>query len=249
MGNKQEFYYSAFAAFSIYAICILSFLVYLKTNEVEKVNAVVKTTILQLDIVLDTPTEEKKITKIISSVKTQDIANKVVKKTTSTSVKKRSNLKSLFANVKIDAKKVTKDKVLNVKNSSISSRFKSKFEKEKKSKNIVLSKLQENKQLKLSSKNVTMAKASDNQDPYYSKIYQMISSRWIPTIFDNNLTAKIRIVIFNNGRFSYKFIQYSGNVGFDNQLKSFLDGETQKLYPPSPTNKTVNIEIQFQSKG
>jgi len=249
MGNKQEFYYSAFAALSIYAICILSFLVYIKSSEVKKVNASVKNTVLQLDIVLDIPAIEEKTTKITSSVKTQEIAHKVVKKTTSSSVKKRSDLKSLFANVKTDVKKVKKEKALNIKSSSISSRFKSKFEKEKKSKDIVLSKLQENKQLNMSSKNVTMDKASDNQDPYYSKIYQLISSRWKPTIFDNNLTAKIRIVIFNNGKFSYKFIQYSGNVGFDNQLESFLNQETQKSYPISPTNKTVNIEVQFQSKG
>ena len=63
------------------------------------------------------------------------------------------------------------------------------------------------------------------------------------------MIAKVRIVIFNNGRFSYKFIQYSGNDGFDNQLKEFLSQETQRAYPVSPTNKPVNIEIQFQSKG
>ena len=131
----------------------------------------------------------------------------------------------------------------------MASRFKSKFEKEKKSKNLVLSNLKEKVESKSSSKNVTMTKNKDEQDPYYSKIYQLLSSRWNPTIFADDLKAKVNIVIFNNGKFSFKFIQYSGNEGFDEQLKEFLNNETLKNYPVSPSNKTVNIEISFQSKG
>jgi len=249
MVNKQEFIYSAIASISIYIILILSFLVYIKTSEVKKINASVKSTVLQLDVILESNPEKKEKITIKSSVKNRDIAKKVVKKTTSVSVKQRSNLKSLFANVKTDIKKVSKNKVLNVKNSSIASRFKSKFEKEKKTKNIVLSKLTEKVESKSSNKNISMDQAKDNQDPYYSKIYQILSSRWTPTIFANDLKAKVNIIIFNNGKFSFKFIQYSGNTGFDEQLREFLNNETQKSYPVSPKNKTVNIEISFQSKG
>jgi len=249
MANKQELIYSAIAAISIYVILILSFLVYVKTSEVKKINAAVKTTVLQLDVILDSPREKTEKITIKSDVKNRDIAKKVVKKTTSVSVKQRSNLKSLFANVKTNIKKVSKDKVLNVKNSSIASRFKSKFEKEKKTKNITLSKLSEKVESKSNHKNVSMDKAEDKQDPYYTKIYQILSSRWNPTIFVNDLKSKVNITIFNNGKFSFNFIQYSGNNGFDNQLKEFLNNETQKGYPVSPKNKTVNIEITFQSKG
>jgi len=249
MANKQELIYSAFAAISIYIILILSFLVYVKTSEVKKINATIKTTVLQLDVILESNTEKKEKITIKSTVKNREIAKKVVKKTTSVSVKQRSNLKSLFANVKTNIKKVSKNKVLNVKNSSIASRFKSKFEKEKKTKNIVLSKLTEKVESKTSNKNIMMDKAKDKQDPYYTEIYQILSSRWIPTIFADDLKAKVNIIIFNNGKFSFKFIQYSGNDGFDNQLKAFLNSETQKSYPVSPLNKTVNIEISFQSKG
>ncbi len=249
MDNKQELIYSAIAAISIYIILILSFLVYVKTSEVKKINATVKTTVLQLDVILESKVDQKEKITIKSTVKNREIAKKVVKKTTSVSVKQRSNLKSLFANVKTNAKKVSKDKVLNVKNSSIASRFKSKFEKEKKTKNIVLSKLTEKVESKTNNKNIMMDKSKDKQDPYYSKIHQMLSSRWVPTIFDDDLKAKVNIIIFNNGKFSFKFIQYSGNDGFDNQLRNFLSTETQKSYPISPSNKTVNIEILFQSKG
>ena len=248
MANKQELIYSAIAALAIYIILILSFLVYLKTNEVKKINATVKNTVLQLDVILDVAPSKEKI-KIQSNQKNTKIAKKVVKKTTSSSIKKRTNLKSLFANVKTNVKSTSKDKVLNVKNSSISSRFKSKFEKERKTKKLVLSKLTENKVTKSANNTVTMEKSSENQDPYYSKIYQILSNRWQPTIFQNDLKVKVNIIIFNNGKFSYKFIQYSGNMGFDNQITEFLNNETLKKYPISPKNKTVNIEITFQSKG
>jgi len=249
MAKKQELIYSAIGAISIYIILILSFLVYVKTNEVKKINASIKKTVLQLDVILPSnePIKEKNTIKHV--VKNRDIAKKIVKKTTSTSIKQRSNLKSLFANVNTDIKKTTKKKVSNIKSSSISSRFKSKYEKEKKTKNIVLPKLTENKQMKTNSKNIAMDKSKDSQDPYYSKIYQILSTRWTPTIFSDDLKAKVNIIIFNNGKFSFKFIQYSGNFGFDNQLKSFLSNETLKKYPISPKNKTVNIEITFQSKG
>jgi len=249
MANKQDLIYSALASLAIYIILILSFLIYVKTNEVKKINAVVKTTVLQLDVILDSNPEKKEEVTLKSAVKNQKTAEKIVKKTTSSSLKQRSNLKSLFANVKTDIKKVAKKKVLNVKNSSIASRFKSKFEKEKKSKNIVLSNLKQKVESKSSRKNVTMNKDKNEQDPYYSKIYQLLSSRWNPTIFADDLKAKVNIVIFNNGKFSFKFIQYSGNDSFDNQLKEFLNNETLKSYPVSPSNKTVNIEISFQSKG
>ena len=35
----------------------------------------------------------------------------------------------------------------------------------------------------------------------------------------------------------------------DNELRKFLEYETQRTYPVSPTNKTITIEISFQSKG
>lgn len=248
MANKHELIYSAVASLAIYIILILSFLVYLKTNEVKKINASVKNTVLQLDVILDS-TPKKENIKIQSNQKNTAIAKKVVKKTTSTSVKKRTNLQSLFANVKTDVKKVTKEKVLNIKNSSISSRFKSKFEKERKTEKLTLSKLTENKMTKKANNTVTMEKTTDNQDPYYTKIYQILSNSWNPTIFLNDLKVKVNIIIFNNGKFSYKFIQYSGNVGFDTQITEFLNNETLKKYPVSPKNKTVNIEITFQSKG
>lgn len=247
MVDKKNLYISAVLALFIYVFLVLLILLYLKESNVKKIDALSKNTVLQLDIVFDTPNDEKKTIKI-KSENNNDLAQKVVKKTTSNSLKQKSDLKSLFADVKTSAKQVVKDDILNVKKSSIASRFKSKFEKEKKVKDVVLSDLLE-KQNQNSVKKVVLSESKNETDPYFSKIYQMLSSRWSPTVFSNNLSARVLVIISNNGIFSFKFIQYSENIGFDQQLKDFLNGESLKKYPINPNNNTTNIEILFQSKG
>ena len=246
MDNKNNFILSAVIAFAIYFICVFFFFYYTTHRDVKKIDAIKKTTVLQLDIVVKDVKENKKKLSVTKQSTTKEAA-KVVKKSKSVSAKQRSDLKSLFANVKTKSVKTTKKSVMNVKKSSLSSRFKSKFEKEKKSQNIKVSKLVENKNINL--KKIVVNESKNDNDPYFSKIYQLLSDRWQPTVFFNDLTAKVLIIISNNGTFSYQFIQYSDNIGFDTQLKQFLENETMKPYPVNPNNKTTEIEISFQSKG
>jgi len=244
MVDKKNLYISAVLALFVYVFLVLLLLLYLKESNIKKIDAVSKNTVLQLDIVFDTPVNTKQTLKIKSENNTK-LAQKVVKKTTSNSLKQKSDLKSLFADVKTSAKKVNKEKILNVKKSSVSSRFKSKFEKVK---DVVLSDLLE-KQNVNNVKKVVLSESKNETDPYFSKIYQMLSSRWNPTVFSNNLSARILVIISNNGIFSFKFIQYSENIGFDKQLKDFLNSESLKKYPINPNENATNIEILFQSKG
>ncbi|RLA76123.1 MAG: hypothetical protein DRG78_19615 [Epsilonproteobacteria bacterium] len=249
MGDKKYFYITAVISFFIYVFLILLLLVLFENNNVKKIDAISKTTILQLDIILESPKVKKEKITIKSGVKNKEIAKNIVKKTTSVSMKQKTNLKSLFANVSTSAKKISKNKILNVKQSTISSRFKSKFEKEKKVNNVVLSNLVENKKANSIVKKIVMSESKNENDPYFSKIYQMLSNRWNPTVFSDNLTAKVLVSISNNGNFSYKFIQYSQNIGFDNHLKEFLNNESLKKYPINLNKKRIDIEISFQSKG
>ncbi len=249
MVDSKNFYTSAFIAVSLYVCIVLLLIVYLKEHNVKKIDAISKNTVLQLDVILEEPEPEKPEQKINikSGVKNEKIAKEVVKKTTSSSLKQKTDLKSLFANVKTSAKKVTKQKVSTVKKSTISSRFKSKFEKEKKVKNVSVSDLVNNQTPSM--KKVVLSESQNETDPYFSKIYQMLSSRWNPTIFSDNLKAIVTITIQNNGIFSFKFIQYSGNSNFNTQLENFLNQESLKRYPVNPSGKTTQIEITFQSKG
>lgn len=247
MVDRKYFYTSAFISVSLYVCIVLALILYLKEHNVKKIDAMSKNTVLQLDVILEEPIKSEQKINIKSGIQTKEIAKKVVKKTTSSSLKQKSDLKSLFANVKTSAKKVQKKEVSTVKKSKISSRFKSKFEKEKKVKDVVLSELLNNQSVDV--KKVVLNETQNETDPYFSKIYQMLSSRWNPTIFSDNLTAKVLISIQNNGIFSFKFIQYSQDTSFNAQLESFLDKEGLKRYPVNPSGKTTHIEITFQSKG
>jgi periplasmic protein TonB len=248
MVDRKYFYTSAFISVSLYVCIVLLLILYLKGHiNVKKIDAMNKNTVLQLDVILEESVVKEKKINIKSGIKNEKIAKEVVKKTTSSSLKQKTNLKSLFADVKTSAKKIQHKKVSTVKKSTISSRFKSKFEKERKVKDVVLSKLLNNSSTNM--KKVVLSESQNETDPYYSKIYQMLSSRWNPTIFSDNLKAVVTITIQNNGIFSFKFIQYSQNTNFNTQLENFLHDESLKRYPVSPTGKTTQIEITFQSKG
>ncbi len=246
MDNKKAFYISCVLAIGLYVLLIFLFLFYLKQNDVKKFDAISKSTVLQLDIILDNPKENEKEIQIKSKVKSTK-SEKIIKKSKSTSAKQRTNLKSLFANVKTKSTHIVKQKVMNIKESSIASRYKSKFEKIKKSKNVSINDLNNNKSR--NNKNIVSNESKNESDPYYSKIYQLLSSRWQPTLFFDNLKAKVLITILHNGEFRYKFVQYSDNIGFDKQLTKFLSQESRTIYPINPNKKSTIIEITFQSKG
>jgi len=246
MANNKYFAVSGFIAVSLYILLALVLIIYLKDHDIKKIDSAKKVTVLQLDVILDTQTQKQEKIDIKTPAKNKEIAKKIVKKTTSTSLKQRSDLKSLFANVKTSAKKVAKKEVSTVKKSTITSRFKSKFEKERKVKSIVSPDLVKKKSV--NSQKVVMNQGEHENDPYFSRINQMLSSRWNPTIFSADLAAKISVIISSNGIFSFKFIQYSGNTGFDNQLYNFLQNESLKRYPVHPSRKTKKIEITFRSE-
>jgi hypothetical protein len=247
MDNFKNIFLSGFIAFTIYFSLFFLFFLYIKTADAKKIDSSIKTTVLQLDVILEDPNEEiKKISIEKNTIK--DISQEIVKKSKSVSIKERTDLKSLFANVDVKSKKVTKQNVANVKKSSIASRYKSKFEKDKKRKKISIDSLKKMENIKSVTQQSNVESKYD-EDPYYSKIHAMISARWNPVVFYKDQNAKVIITISNKGIFSYEFVQYSDNIGFDTQLKNFLNKEKLKYYPINPNNKSTKIEIIFKAKG
>ncbi len=246
MDDNRNFYISGYIAVGSYIVLVLSFLFFGLTKDVKKFDAISKDTILELDIVLNKNTTKTKSKKVASSKKNNKISKKVVKKSTSVRAKQRSDLKSLFANVKTKSTVVRKKVVNKIKKSSITSRFKSKFEKQTYNKNTQLSKLLENKDTKLSQ--IKAGDSNNNKDPYMSKIYDILFKRWIPSVIIDGLSAKVIVTIYINGDFTYKFIQYSGDSSFDNHLEYFLEEQKSNKFPIPKKNK-VDIEVIFTAKG
>ena len=249
MDKNFTFFGSAFVAFLFYILLIILFVFYTQDDTVKKIDTINKVTVLQLDIVLENNLEDKNKVNIKSGIKVKQLAQKVVKRTSSSSTKQRSNIKSLFANVKTVAPKINIKKVSTMKKSSISSRYKSKFEKEKKVKNVTLKNMIDNSKTHQLVNKMVLSTSNNKSDPYFSKVNQLLSSRWNPTVFEQDLQAKVLVTISTNGKFDFKFINKSSNNIFNNKLTEFLKAESYKLYPINPTNKVTNIEILFHTKG
>ncbi|MFA7084473.1 MAG: TonB C-terminal domain-containing protein [Arcobacteraceae bacterium] len=245
MSNKNFFYVSGILSFSFYALFFLLFILYVKSHNVKKVDAFSKATVLELDIIVDTkPKAEEKVvqTKVDNSEKSEEI----VKQSTSKSLKTTADVQSLFASVSTTSQNVKKEVVTNTEKNIVASRFKSKFEKQTKSESAEVSKLLDS--VKQSSSKLQVSQSSQKSDPYYSKIYEILAGKWNPRVIIDDLSAKVVITIYKDGKFEFSFLQYSGNSLFDDDLLNFLTEQTFVLFPTHDKGYKTDIEIIFKSK-
>jgi hypothetical protein len=247
MGNKFNLFMSGFFAIGIYILVILSFLFYIKDVKIEKYTTASTETILELDLIISESTKVKKKNKVQLKANKLKKDNNVVKQSKSLSAKKVTSMKSLFANVKTTATKVKTKTVNNKKNTSVSSRFKSKFEKEKTSKNIKIDKMLDVGD-SIVKKKISVSKSNTKLNEYYSKLNLIILQRWYsyPLFNNNNYFVKAIIKIDLLGNMSYNILQFSGNVNVDDAIKKFLQNESLKKYPVKKNGENKDIVINFK---
>lgn len=243
MQNKTSFIISGIIAITVYLSFCLLVMIYIFSPTKEQINITPSSTTIELEMIEEIAEKkmvQKKVEKIIEK-------EEVVEKATSASNEKRPDLKSLFANVKETAQKVVKEEVNNVEKSIDPKRFKSKFEKEKKSTNIKIDRLLEDEKTATDSKVKSSSKGEKNDD-YASKIYEILQSG-APISQDTNLVAKVVIMIDENGKFDYKFQKVSGDAAYDASLRAYLDGQRNVAYPVPPTGKVVKYSVDFKFEG
>jgi len=205
------------------------------------INITPTSTSIELDMIVEKAEKkmvERKVEKIIEE-------KEVVEKQTSAQQEKKPDLKSLFANVKETAKQVTKEEVNNIQKSIDPKRFKSKFEKEKKSSNIKIDKLLEDEKTATNAKSTNAAKGVET-DEYFAQISEMLSA-WVPV--GSGLKAVVLIMIDLDGKFDYSFVKKSGDETFDTSLEAFLNEQKNIAYPKPTKGKAVRINVDFKSEG
>lgn len=242
--KKDNFFLSGFIAFSIYIFCFLLFALYVNAPKVKQFDAFKKNTVLELDVMILDAKKTNQRNKNIE--KESKKSHEIVKKSTSRTAKQNNNVKSLFSKVKTKSTIIKKDVVNNVQRSVVSSRFKSKFEKQQKSSKASVSKILDNVKTKATVQPST--DASNNHDPYYSKIYELLSSRWNPMLIIDGLYAKVIVIISSDGTFDYRILRLSGNERFDDSLKAFLNEQKNEPYPVHSRGSKQRIEVKFTSK-
>ncbi len=243
MDKKSFFVISGVLSISFYLAVCFALLFYINSPKVKKFDSLKKSTVLNLELI-SLKSDKMEVVK-----KSEKKVSKIVKKSTSKSSKKASNLKSLFKNVKTTSKKIVK-KSTNIKKGSIDpSRFKSKFEKQKKRDNSSdISKLLSSKKNKSNiSKKSSGTKGETHE--YYSKIKDILWQRWNPKFLEAGLKVKVLVMISNSGVFDYKIIKYSQDERFDESLKEFLESQKNEVFPNHSIGSKVDIIINFESEG
>ncbi|WP_122894152.1 TonB C-terminal domain-containing protein [Arcobacter peruensis] len=245
MQNKSSFLISGIISFSFYIFICALVVYYVTKPPVKKYTTKTTATVLELDVIV-----EKSDKKRIEKKEDKRIEKKeevVVEKAASKAAEKKPDLKSLFANVKTKSKTVAKKEVNKVVKSIDPKRFKSKFEKQKKSSNVKLDKLLNDKKTTTNVRSSSKSKSKESNE-YFSQVSALLDA-WVPLIRQDNLTATVLVIISPNGNFDYRFSKYSGNSDFDISLKAFLEEQKSIMYPKPKRGKKVQINVDFKSKG
>lgn len=245
MQKNPIFLYAGIASFSFYILIVFSFIYYVSSPKPKTYNIKSKATVIQLDMIVK-KSDKKRIEKK-EDKKTKKPLDKLIKKSTSAASKKRPDLKSLFGKVKTKEKVVKKKEINNVQKSLDPKRFKAKFEKQKKSSNVKIDKLFNDKQ---TTTNVSSLNSSKNKesDDYYSEVSELLNA-WIPTVREDKLISVVEVIITKDGTFNYRIKKYSQNTSFDLSLKAFLEEQKSIIYPKPKKGKTVRINVDFKSEG
>ena len=241
MQNKTSFIISGIIAITVYLSFCLLVMIYIFSPTKEQINITPSSTTIELEMIEEIA-EKKMVQKKVEKITEKE---EVVEKATSASNEKRPDLKSLFANVKETAKTVAKEEVNNVEKSIDPKRFKSKFEKEKRSNNIKIDKLLEDEKTATNVKS-TNANKGQETDEYFSKVHELLSV-WNP--IGTGLKAVVLIMIDLNGRFDYRIVTSSGDGAFDSSLKTFLEEQRNVPYPKPTKDKDIRINVDFKSEG
>eukprot|EP01029_Cantina_marsupialis_P002077 TRINITY_DN11894_c0_g1_i6.p1 TRINITY_DN11894_c0_g1~~TRINITY_DN11894_c0_g1_i6.p1 ORF type:complete len:185 (-),score=32.22 TRINITY_DN11894_c0_g1_i6:32-586(-) len=183
MQQKGYFYLAGVLSAAIYLAICASFLIYINAPKPKKYD-LNKTTVLELELI-STKSDKKQVAK--KSVQKQQ---EVVKKSTSRSAKQKADFKSLFANVNTKSKKVVEKDTNTVNETLDPSRFKSKFQKQKKTDNVSVSKLLNDIKTTTNMPKVTST-SNGKQHEYFSRIKEILWQRWNPKLLDEGLEVKV----------------------------------------------------------
>lgn len=242
MQDKNYFYLSGVISIFIYVVFGFLFLSYINTPKPKTFDTNTKTTVLELELI-STKADEKRVAK-----KSESKQEQIVKKSTSRSNKQKADFKSLFANVKTKSKNVVEKETTTQKASIDPSRFRSKFQKEKSSDNLKVSKLLNDVKTTTNRPNINSSNKGEEHE-YFSQIKQILWERWNPKLLEGGLVVKVLVMITNSGDFDYKVLKYSNDVRFDESLKEFLNSQVRETFPTHNINSKVDIIVNFKSEG
>lgn len=243
--KNKYFFLSGLIAISLYIFCFVLFLLYISEEKVHKFDAISKNTVLELEVIIIDNSKVEKENK--NEQKDTKKSQEIVQKSKAITAKTTTSVKSLFANVKVTTPKVIEEEVLNVKKAIVTSRFKAQFEKQRKTNNINTTKLLDS--VKTRTKRSSRTDSNNENDEYFSKIYELLTQRWVPMLIVDKLSAEVLVMITQDGNFTYRFRSNSINDNFNNKLEEFLNAQMLLTYPKHNKGRVMQLEVKFTAEG
>ncbi|WP_187647052.1 TonB C-terminal domain-containing protein [Nitrosophilus labii] len=250
MDNKKLFLISGAVSIAIYIAVFLAVLLYfLKTQETLK-----KFTIKQKSVEVSL-VEAPKFKKIIEQKKdkikksekpVKNKKQKVKKRVGSKSPKDEVDIAKLFSTIKTPKKSKKKIVKSTKKSSTPPSRFKGQNIRRTESAQEILKKMNiKDVSRVLAKSNIEAVNGED--DPYLSKIYEILYKYWLPSQESAGNRAKVMIKIDFNGNFDYNIIFFSSSETFNKELVEYLEYLKTKKFP-QPKEGKKEITVFFEAK-
>ncbi|WP_281950560.1 TonB C-terminal domain-containing protein [Nitrosophilus kaiyonis] len=247
MDNKKLFYISGFFSIFLYISIFILMLFYFVENQeiLKKFNIKQKS----VEVSLIEPQKIKKIeTKKIKKTgpKEKIEAKKTKKRVGSLSPKEEIDISKLFSTIKTSKKKTIKKKAKPIKKRTPPSRFKGESLRKKESAKEIL------KKMNIKDVSRVLAKASiesveGENDPYMSKVYEILYKYWLPSQESAGNRAKVKIMIDSSGNFDYKVLLFSPSEIFNKELIEYLEYLKTKKFP-IPKEGYKEITVYFEAK-
>lgn len=85
-------------------------------------------------------------------------------------------------------------------------------------------------------------------DVFYAKVHEILAKNWNPVRTRVEHFAEVAIIIDSQGRFSYGIVKKSGDLEFDEALKSFLDIMRTQEFPHYEGGSSTRIMVTFKTE-
>ena len=252
--DKKLFSFSFLISSFIYFFLIFLFVYFVSKNqEVKNVDAMTAQT-----VVVEIETKTQDTTQKQEVVEPKKILEKILP-AHQEQIENKPNAQKLFSDTKplfskepfkeVQSNDFAKSTVKELKNIEPQMQKKFEFIKEKRETSPDVSSAIREIESKKNQHTMQKNLSANNPDPYYSKIYELLNSRWNPSSLAQKLTAKVIVIINANGKFDYVIVQKSSNASFNNQLFLFLESQKNVLYPSFKDGMQTSIEVNFTSEG
>jgi len=248
---KEDYILPTAVSFIACLIFLFTIMFYMTSVFAQKMNPDVNKDSIAFDVIIKND-KNKMIKKQIVQKKLARsyLKSTLTQQTLSKKAKTTSSVDDLFANLDEKYDNVIEKKASNSDYSKVASKKKAKLNEQAKysSKDVadILNSIDET----FSPSSGLLQSDSKQTNAYYAKIRKILASRWSPlSSMSGDIHAMVVVKIDADGTFSYKFLSYSLDDMFNENLILFLDSQTTQKYPVYKNGETVVIEVKFGIKG